>query len=164
MLSATRLSPCRLMLTGATLVASVALAPSLAVAQVSSECQKGIELFKARIGWIQKIQALPKKVTDPVKACSLFTALGSANARTLAWARSNKDWCSIEDNQITSLEAEAKQVGGIRAKACTVAAEYNKMKHQAEQAARNHEQNGSFSVDMSTDPLSPPVKIPPSAL
>ncbi|MFI5016088.1 MAG: hypothetical protein ACHQAY_27445 [Hyphomicrobiales bacterium] len=164
MLAPTRPSAPRLALAGAALLATLALAPSVAVAQqVSSECQKGIEFFKARIGLIQRIQGLPKGHADPAVACSLFTSLGGANARVLAWARSNKDWCSIEDNQITGLENEAKQVAGIRAKACNVAAEVNKMKHQAEQAARNH-RDDAFSVDMHSDPLAPPVKIPPSAL
>jgi len=154
----------RLALAGVTLAAAIALAPAIASAQqVSSECKAGIDLFKARITWIQRIQALPKKNANPETACSLFGNLSSANARVLAWAKSNKDWCSIEDNQITGLEAEAKQVGAIRAKACSVAVQYNKMKHQAEQAARNH-QNDAFSVDMHTDPLAPPVKVPPSAL
>ncbi|MFI4995612.1 MAG: hypothetical protein ACHQAQ_07495 [Hyphomicrobiales bacterium] len=161
-----RLSPLRLRLAGAALLAAGAAMPCVAVAQMSPECQKGIGLFKARITFIQKIQALPKKHADPVIACSLFSSLGGANARVLAWAKSNKDWCSIEDNQITGLETEAKQVAGIRANACKVAAEYNKLKNQAQaaHAAAQNGQNDSFSVDMKSDPLTPPVKIPPSAL
>jgi hypothetical protein len=149
-----------------TLLGAITLVPGLASAQqVSVECQKGIELFKARITWIQKIQALPKKATDPVIACGLFGGLSNANARVLTWAKANKDWCSIEDNQITGLEAEAKQVGGIHAKACNVASQYSKLKHQAETAAKNRQSSSdAFSVDMHADPLAPPVKIPPSAL
>jgi hypothetical protein len=165
MYAPTRLTGRRLAFAGATLFATLGLGPAIAVAQQQppSECAKGIDLFKARIGFIQRIQALPKKHADPGAACSLFTGLGGANGRVLSWARANKDWCSIEANQITGLEAEAKQVAGIRAKACNAAAEYNKLKHQAEQAARNQE-DSSFSVDMHSDPLAPPVKIPPSAL
>jgi len=141
--------------------AALASAPCVAFAQqVSPECQKGIGLFKNRIDWIKKIQALPKKNADPAVACSLFNKLVSANATVLTWAKSNKEWCSIEDNQIAGLETERKQVGTIRAKACNVAAQYAKMKKQAAQAR----QNDAFGVDMSSDPLAPPVKIPPSAL
>jgi hypothetical protein len=131
--------------------------------QVSPECQKGIGLFKARISWIQRIQALPKKHTDPAAACSLLSNLLSANSRVLAWTKANKDWCSIGDDQLAGLQREAQQVGGIRANACKVAAQYNKLKQEAMQAQRNR-QNDGFSVDMSSDPLAPSVKIPPSAL
>jgi len=150
----------------ATLAATFALVPAIAGAQqTSSECAKGIDLFKARITWIQRIQELQKakKQTDPGTACSLFGNLGAANARVLAWAKTNQAWCSIEENQITGLEAEAKQVGGVRAKACNVAAQYNKMKHQAEQQ-RHNQQDNAFSTDMHADPLAPTNKIPPSAL
>jgi hypothetical protein len=156
----TRLSALRGFLLGA----AIAAAPGVAFAQqVSPECQKGLDLFKQRIVWIQKIQAMPKKNADPFVACTLFTKLGAANASVLAWAKSNKDWCSIEDNQITGLEGEAKQVGSIRAKSCAVAAQYSKLKAQALEAAKHRQDNG-FSVDMSADPLATPVKIPPSAL
>ncbi len=162
MLQPTRLSP---WLAGLALLLAVVAVPCAAFAQVSPECQAGIGLFKARIGWIQKIQALPKKNADPVVACTLFTRLGAANATVLKWAKSNKDWCSIEDNQITGLENEAKQVGGIRANACKVAAQYSKMKAQAIQQQRAKASgDNAFSVDMHSDPLVPPVKIPPSAL
>ena len=161
--ASTRLSPRRLTLVGATLLATLAMAPLTAVAQVSPECQKGGELFKARISWIQKIQALPKKKTDPMTACSLFNGLNGANARVLSWAKSNKDWCSIEDQQIAGLEAESTNVGNIRAKACAAAVQFGKLKNQAEKAAKNR-QDDAFSVDMHSDPLTQPVKIPPSAL
>jgi hypothetical protein len=156
------LSPRRLALVGATLLAALAMVPVMAVAQ-DADCQKGGELFKARIDWIQKIQALPRKRTDPITACALFNGLSSANARVLAWAKTNKDWCSIEDNQIEGLESESKNVGNIRAKACSAAVQYGKLKKQAEQAARNKEDD-AFSVDMHADPLAPTIKIPPSAL
>jgi hypothetical protein len=162
MLPRTGLSQLRLSLAVAT-VAAVLASPGGAFAQASSECSKGLELFKARISWIQKIQALPKKNADPGTACSLFTKLGSANATVLSWARHNKEWCKIEDDQIVGLEREAKQVGGIRANACKVAAQFSKMKQQAEQARRSGGDTG-FSVDMSADPLKPQFKIPPSAL
>jgi|HubBroStandDraft_4_1064222.scaffolds.fasta_scaffold502944_1 hypothetical protein len=152
-------------LAGAAALALLAAMSGGAFAQVSPECQKGIELFKARIGWIQKIQALPKKGADPVIACTLFSKLGAANATVLAWSKANKDWCSIEDNQITGLQTEAGQVAGIRANACKVAAQYKKLKEQAlHQAQQNRDENSAFSVDMHSDPLAPPVKIPPSAL
>ena len=147
----------------AVVLAVVAGAPGTAFAQVSPECQKGIELFKERIAWIQKLQAMPKKNADPYTACSLLTKLGSANARVLAWTKSNKDWCSIGDDQVASLQKEAQQVGGIRANACKVAAQYAKLKEQAAQAQKNHSDDG-FSVDMHSDPLTPTIKIPPSAL
>jgi hypothetical protein len=162
MQASTWLSPRRVSLAGASLLAALAMAPVMVLAQ-DSDCQKGGELFKARISWIQKIQALPRKRTDPVTACSLFNGLSSANTRVLAWARSNKDWCSIQDDQIASLESEAKTVGNIRGKACSAAVQYTKLKHQAEQAARNKEDD-AFSVDMHSDPLAPTIKIPPGAL
>ena len=165
MLASTKALPRGSKLIGAmALFAALALAPASVFAQqVSSDCQKGGELFKARIGWIQKIQSLPKKHTDPMTACSLFNGLSSANARVLAWAKSNKDWCSIEDSQIAGLEAESTNVSNIRGKACAAAAQFAKLKHQAEQAAKNG-QDDAFSVDMHSDPLAPRVKIPPSAL
>jgi hypothetical protein len=144
-------------------VAIVAGTSGAAFAQVSPECQKGVELFKARITWIQRLQAMPKKGANPVTACSLLNNLSSANARVLAWTKSNKDWCQIGDDQLASLQKEAQQVGSFRANACKVAAQYNKLKEQALNAQKNH-QNDSFSVDMSSDPLTAPVKIPPSAL
>jgi hypothetical protein len=164
LMQASRLSPRRVSFVGATVFATLALAPATVFAQQpSSDCVKGGELFKARIGWIQKIQALPKKKTDPLTACSLFNGLSGANARVLSWAKSNKDWCSIEDQQIAGLEAESANVGNIRAKACAAAAQFSKLKSQAEKAAKNR-QDDAFSVDMHSDPLAPPVKIPPSAL
>ena len=159
-----RILPHARKLVGASLFAVLVLAPATAFAQqASSDCLKGGDLFKARIGWIQKIQALPKKHADPVLACSLFNNLSSANARVLAWAKTNKDWCSIEDNQIAGLEAESTNVSNIRGKACAAAAQFAKLKRQAEQAAKNS-QDDAFSVDMHSDPLAPRVKIPPSAL
>jgi hypothetical protein len=163
MLPRTRLSPLRSSVAGAVAFAILAGVPGAAFAQASPECQKGIELFKGRIVWIQKLQALPRKHADPVTACSILSNLGAANARVLAWTRKNKDWCSIGDDQLAGLEKEAQQVGGIRANACKVAAQYNKLKQQALQAQKNRQEDG-FSVDMSSDPLAPPVKIPPSAL
>jgi hypothetical protein len=159
-----RRTPFRFALVGAMLFGMVAIEPPLTLAQqaVPSECQQGIGLFKQRIGFIQRIQALPKKSADPFLTCTLFTSLGAANARVLSWAKSNKEWCQIEDNQLIGLETEARQVAGIRAKACGVAAQYKKLKAQAEAAARNG--GGGFNVDMSSDPLAPPVKIPPAAL
>ncbi|MBW0003630.1 MAG: hypothetical protein JO216_09080 [Hyphomicrobiales bacterium] len=157
-----RFSPHLRRLFGATLFATLALPPA-AFAQVSSDCQKGGELFKARIVWIEKIQGLPRKKTDPVTACTLFNNLSSANAKVLAWAKANKDWCAIEDTQIAGLEAESTNVGNIRGKACAAAAQYTKLKAEAERAAKNRD-NDAFSVDMHSDPLAPPVKIPPSAL
>ena len=157
-------TPFRFMLAGAILFATLASEPLQTMAQQAappSECQAGIGLFKQRISIIQKIQALPKKAADPFTACTLFTNLGSANAHVLSWAKTNKEWCQIEDNQITGLEAEARQVAGIRTKACGVAAQYKKLKSQAEAAARN---GGGFNVDMSSDPLAPTIKIPPAAL
>jgi hypothetical protein len=157
-----RLPPRRLALFA--VVAGALSLPGVAVAQqVSSECQKGIELFKARFSVIQRIQALPKKKTDPVVACSLFTKLGGANARVLTWAKANREWCQIGDDQIKGLEGEATSVASIRGKACGVAAQYTKLKAQAEHA-RAHNQDDAFSADMHSDPLSQPVKIPPSAL
>jgi hypothetical protein len=164
MLRPSGFQPLRRALAGAAMSAFVVTTSGSAFAQVPAECQKGIELFKARISWIQKIQALPKKAADPGVACTLFTKLGAANATVLAWSKSNKDWCSIEDNQITGLENEAKQVAGIRAKACTVAAQYKKLKDQALHQAQQNREDNAFSVDMHADPLAPPVKIPPSAL
>ena len=161
--ASTRFSPRGVKLVGATLFVTLALAPVAALAQVSSDCQKGGELFKARIAWIEKIQALPRKKTDPVTACTLFNGLASANAKVLSWAKANKDWCSIEDNQIAGLEAESTNVSNIRGKACTAAAQYSKLKAEAERAAKNRD-NDAFSVDMHSDPLAPPIKIPPSAL
>jgi hypothetical protein len=161
--ASTRFSPHGLKLVGATLFATLALAPATVLAQVSSDCQKGGDLFKARIAWIQKIQSLPRKKTDPVTACSLFNGLAGANAKVLSWAKANKDWCSIEDNQIAGLEAESSNVSNIRGKACTAAAQFTKLKNEAERAAKNRD-NDAFSVDMHSDPLAPPVKIPPSAL
>jgi hypothetical protein len=157
-------TPFRFALAGAALVAMLTAEPLQALAQqaASSECQQGIGLYKQRIGLIQRIQALPKKSADPFMACTLFSNLGAANAHVLAWAKANKEWCQIEDNQITGLENEARQVAGIRAKACGVAAQYKKLKSQAEAAARSG--GGGFNVDMSADPLAPPVKVPPSAL
>ena len=124
MLRRSRSSLCRRALAGATALAITVTTAGGAFAQMSTspECQKGITLFKARIAWIQKIQALPRKKADPVVACTYFTKLGGANATVLAWAKANKEWCQIEDNQITGLEGEAKQVAAIRGKACTVAA------------------------------------------
>lgn len=144
-------------------LAIVAGVPSMAFAQVSAECQKGVELFKGRIAWIQKLQAMPKKGANPIVACSLLNNLSAANARVLAWTKSNKDWCGIGDDQLASLQKEAQQVGTFRANACKVAAQYNQLKAQA-LAAQKNRQNDSFSVDMSSDPLAPTVKIPPSAL
>jgi hypothetical protein len=161
--ASTRFSPHCLKLVAATLFATLALAPATAVAQVSSDCEKGGDLFKARISWIQKIQALPRKHADPNAACSLFNGLAGANAKVLAWAKTNKDWCSIEDNQIAGLEAESTNVSAIRGKACAAAAQFSKLKNEAERAAKNR-QDDAFSVDMHSDPLAPPVKIPPSAL
>ncbi|MBV9741851.1 MAG: hypothetical protein JOZ30_19570 [Hyphomicrobiales bacterium] len=161
--ASTRFSPHLRRLVGATLFATLALPPAAAFAQVSSDCQKGGELFKARIVWIEKIQGLPRKKTDPVTACTLFNNLSSANAKVLAWAKANKDWCAIEDTQIAGLEAESTNVGNIRGKACAAAAQYTKLKAEAERAAKNRD-NDAFSVDMHSDPLAPPVKIPPSAL
>ncbi len=163
MLQPTRPSLLRQSVAAAVAVAIVAGASGTAFAQASPECQKGIELFKARIGWIQKLQSLPKKNANPITACSLLTNLGAANARVLAWTKANKDWCSIGDDQLASLQKEAQQVGSFRANACKVAAQYNKLKAQALAAQKNRENDG-FSVDMSSDPLSPTVKIPPSAL
>ena len=71
---------------------------------------------------------------------------------------------SVSAKHVASLQNEAKQVGGIRAKACSVAAQYSKMKQQAQHAAQQNRESDAFSVDMNTDPLAPPVKIPPSAL
>jgi hypothetical protein len=160
-------SPARLRLAVGALCAAIVFAPALAVAQqapqVPSECQQGIALFKARISIIERIQKMPKKHADPNVACSLFTSLGGANARVLSWAKKNKDWCSIQDNQITGLEAEAGNISKIRGQACTVAAQYKKLKAQAEARAKSGG-NGGFAVDMSQDPLAPRVKIPPSAL
>jgi hypothetical protein len=161
--ASTRFSPHCRKLVGATLFAALTLAPATLLAQVSSDCQKGGELFKARIAWIEKIQGLPRKKTDPVTACSLFNNLSSANAKVLAWAKANKDWCSIEDQQIAGLEAESTNVSNIRGKACAAAAQFSKLKNEAERAAKNRD-NDAFSVDMHSDPLAPPVKIPPSAL
>lgn len=161
--ASTRLPPRCRRLFGATMFATLALAPATVLAQVSSDCQKGGELFKARIVWIEKIQSLPRKKTDPVTACSLFNNLSGANAKVLAWAKANKDWCAIEDNQIAGLEAESTNVANIRGKACAAAAQYTKLKAEAERAAKNRD-NDAFSVDMHSDPLAPPVKIPPSAL
>jgi hypothetical protein len=157
-------TPFRFVLAGAILFATVATEPLQTMAQQAapSECQQGIGLFKQRITIIQRIQALPKKAADPFIACTLFTNLGAANAHVLSWAKANKEWCQIEDNQITGLETEARQVAGIRVKACGVAAQYKKLKAQAEAAARNG--GGGFNVDMSSDPLAPTVKIPPAAL
>ena len=165
MLRRSRSSLCRRTLAGAAALAITVTTAGGAFAQMSTspECQKGITLFKARIVWIQKIQALPRNKADPVVACSYFTKLGGANATVLAWAKANKEWCQIEDNQITGLEGEAKQVAAIRGKACTVAAQYAKMKDQAQRQAQQGG-DGGFSVDMHSDPLAPPVKIPPSAL
>ena len=134
--ASTRLSPHRLKLVGATLFATLALAPAIVMAQVSSDCQKGGELFKARISFIQKIQALPRKHADPNAACSLFNGLAGANAKVLAWAKANKDWCSIEDQQIAGLEAESTNVSTIRGKACAAAAQFTKLKNEAERAAK----------------------------
>jgi hypothetical protein len=157
-------TPFLFVLAGVILFATVASEPSQTMAQQAaapSECQQGLGLFKQRISIIQRIQALPKKSADPFMACTLFTNLGAANAHVLSWAKANKEWCQIEDNQITGLETEARQVAGIRTKACGVAAQYKKLKSQAEAAARN---GGNFNIDMSADPLAPPVKIPPAAL
>jgi hypothetical protein len=61
----------------------------------------------------------------------------------LAYMTKNKDWCQIPDDAIANLKASHAKSAEFGGKACTVAAQVEKMKKQAAQAQQQQQAGGA---------------------
>jgi hypothetical protein len=125
-----------------TAMASLALAfagmiwAAPAVAQNCSEdVQKLVQRRVAEMQTINKIAQSAKaahKQIDPVVFCAKSGGLLSADKAMGDYLEKNKDWCQIPDEFVANFKATAAQDAGTSGKACKVAAQFKKMKEQAD--------------------------------
>jgi hypothetical protein len=111
--------------------------PALAVDDCATSLQKLSAKREAALKGINDmVVAARGKKLDPVAFCARSRPLNQAEEAMLAYMIKNKDWCQIPDDAINQLKATHAKSLAFGGKACTVAAQMEKMKKQAAQAAQ----------------------------
>lgn len=72
-----------------------------------------------------------KKQIDAKVACGGFANLVNNGAALIKWSEANKEWCRIPDSFIEGVKADNMKAAQIRVKACSAAAQMEKMQKQA---------------------------------
>jgi hypothetical protein len=66
-------------------------------------------------------------------ACGQFGKLVANGNTLIKWVDTNKDWCQIPDSFIGGIKTDHSRATAIRVKACSVAAQMQKMEKQAKE-------------------------------
>lgn len=148
------------LLAGFGLVLATFAAPTQALAQ-SVVCDQGKKLFAQRQSLIEQINSWSKKKVDPGVACSTFGKLQTNGAETIKFVETNKDWCQIPEQFLTSLKDQQKAIVSNRGQACKVAAQMNQQRNQAQAAAAAARDNPFAGPDQVTGG---PLRVPGGAL
>jgi hypothetical protein len=111
--------------------------PAFAVDDCATSLQKLSAKREAALKGINEmVVAARGKKLDPVAFCARSRPLNQAEEAMLAYMVKNKDWCQIPDDAINQLKATHAKSVAFGGKACTVAAQMEKMKKQAAEAAQ----------------------------
>jgi hypothetical protein len=126
-------------------------APALAADDCATALQK---LAGRRDAALKNINAMVTgakgKKLDPIAFCARSRPLNQAEDAMIAYMIKNKDWCQIPDDTIAQLKATHAKSLAFGGKACTVAAQMEKMKKQAAEAAQ---QGGGLGGAPAQQPL-----------
>jgi hypothetical protein len=121
--------------------------PAFAAGDCATDLQKLAARREAAMQGINQIVAAAKgKKLDPEAFCVRSRPLNGAEDAMLAYMVKNKDWCQIPDDAVANLKAAHAKSIAFSAKACSVAAQVEKMKKQAAQAQQQQQQAGAPQV------------------
>jgi hypothetical protein len=67
---------------------------------------------------------------DAAVACPKLKMMTSIDAEWIAYLTKNKDWCSVPDEALASMEERKKKDAAFTSQACNVAAQMKKMQEQ----------------------------------
>ena len=122
----------------------VGVAPALADNDCATDLQKLAARREAAMKGINELVASARgKKLDPEAFCVRSRPLNGAEEAMLAYMTKNKDWCQIPDDAIANLKASHAKSAEFGGKACTVAAQVEKMKKQAAQAQQQQQAGGA---------------------
>jgi hypothetical protein len=122
----------------------VGVAPALADNDCAGDLQKLAARREAAMKGINELVAAAKgKKLDPEAFCVRSRPLNGAEEAMLAYMTKNKDWCQIPDDAIANLKASHAKSVEFGGKACTVAAQIEKMKKQAAAQAQQQQAGGA---------------------
>ena len=137
-------------------LAAVAFAgPAFADQDCGGDLQKLAARREAALKGINEMVASAKgKKLDPEAFCARSRPLNAAEDAMLAYMVKNKDWCQIPDDAIANLKASHAKSVAFGGKACSVAAQIEKMKKQAAQAQQQQQAGGGpVAQPLPTGPL-----------
>lgn len=116
-----------------------------AFAQSPNSCQVDFgKIAQRRQVEIDAVNKMTKKLggkLDPIAACPRFRNLTAIQSQLVSYLTTNKDWCHVPDDAMKGAIAEKAKFSSIAAKACSVAAQVQKQKQQAQQGGAP--QNGN---------------------
>ncbi len=120
----------------AALIGSVVLLSASAPAVAQSGCDQLATYLQQRKAIADGLGGSgKKKQIDAKVACSGFGSLVNNGATLIKWSEANKEWCRIPDSFIEGVKADNEKAAAIRAKACNVASQMQKMEKQAREGA-----------------------------
>jgi hypothetical protein len=124
-----------------------AVGPALAAGDCATDLQALAGRRATAMKGINDIVAAAKgKKLDPEAFCARSRPLNSAEEAMLAYMIKNKDWCQIPDDAIANLRASHAKSVAFGGKACTFAAQVEKMKKQAAQAQQQQQAGGAPQI------------------
>jgi hypothetical protein len=129
--------------------------PALAADDCATDLQKLAGRREAALKGLNAIVVAAKgKKLDPEAFCARSRPLNVAEDAMLAYMVKNRDWCQIPDDAINNLKATHAKSVAFSGKACSVAAQIEKMKKQAAQAQQQQQAGGAPQVQpLPTGPL-----------
>jgi hypothetical protein len=110
-----------------------AAGPALAEQSCGDDLKKLAEKREAALAGVNAIAMASKakgQQMDPAVFCARSAPLNQAENALLAYMLKNKDWCEIPDQVVEQLKAVHAKSASFAAKACSVAAQIEKMKKQ----------------------------------
>ncbi len=128
-----------------------------AAAPAFADCQEELgKIMGERQGLIDSLNKMNKGgkgQLDPIAACPKLRSLATAENKVVSYLEKNKDWCNVPDNFLENAKAGRAKSVSFAAKACQVAAQVQKMKQQAQQAAQNGGTGGPQVQRLPAGPL-----------
>jgi hypothetical protein len=145
----------KLRLTFSLLAFVAAAAPAFAAGDCATDLQALAGKREAALKGINDmVVSMKGKKLDPEAFCARSRPLNVAEEAMIAYMVKNKDWCQIPDEAINNLKASHARSVAFGGKACTVAAQIEKMKKQAAQAQQQQQAGGAPQIQpLPTGPL-----------
>ena len=128
------------------LAGAVAVAAVVFAAPAAADCQSDLgKLSERRLAQVAALNASAKKLKgklNPVTACPQLRGLASTERQMHDYMVKNKEWCSIPDEAIKTLQQSAAKTGVIAGQACAAIAKMKQMQAQMRKQQEQQAQQG----------------------